>query len=213
MARTTVKSNDLRSPLYATLGATDRAVELVRESVTDLQTRLTELQQSIDKLDRDPQQLRTRTVGAVNEQAENLTREAQRRRAAIEARINELQTRALEVPEKVQGFLEQHEVAYNQLVARGDALVSRIRRQKSTQDAKKSAKTTTSKAKTTGTQASKAGKSTASSAQRAAKNTASTAKSKSQAPKSSAKATATSAGKTAKSGAKATSDAAKKVGS
>jgi hypothetical protein len=213
MARTTVKSNDLRSPLYATLGATDRAVELVRESVTDLQTRLSELQQSIDGFERNPQELRTRTVGAVNGQAETLAREAQRRRAAIEARINELQARALQVPDKVQGFLEEHEVAYSQLVARGDALVRRVRGQKSTQDTVKSAKTTKSKAKTTGTQASKAGKSTASSAKGAAKRTASTAQRKSQAPKSSAKATASSAGKTAKSGAKATSGAAKKVGS
>jgi peptidoglycan hydrolase CwlO-like protein len=190
MARTTVKTNDVKSPLYATLGATDRAVEFVRESVTDLQTRLTELQQSIDKAERDPRELR----------------------GAIEARVAELQNRALVVPDKVQGFLEQHEVAYGQLVARGDALVRRIRGQKATQDAVKSAKTTSSKAKTTTTQACKAGKSTASSAKGAAKSATTTAKRQSKAPQSSAKATATSAGKTAKSAAKATSDATKKVG-
>ena len=191
MARTTVKSNDLTSPLYATLGATDRAVAFVRESVTDLQTRLLELQQNINKLERDPQELRT----------------------AIEARVAELQSRALEVPDKVQGFLEEREVAYGQLVARGDALVRRVRGQKSTQDTVKNARTTSSKAKTTGTQAGKAGRSTASSAQRAAKSATTTAKKQSKAPQSSAKATATSASKTAKSAAKATADAGKKVGS
>ena len=204
MARTTV-NNDLKSPLYATVGVTDRAVEFVRESVSDLQTRLTELQQSINQLDRDPQQLRVRAVETVNGRADAVAREAQQRRLAIEARV-------AEASERVQGFLEEHEVAYGQLVARGDALVQRIRRQKSTQDTVKSARTTSSKAKTTSTQAGNAGRSTASSAQRAAKSATTTAKRQSKAPQSSAKATATSAGKTAKSAAKATSDAAKKVG-
>ena len=191
MARTTVNNSDLKSPLYATLGATDRTVEFVRESVTDLQTRLVGLQRNVDKLERDPQNLR----------------------AAIEARVNELQARALEVPDKVQGFLEQHEVAYGQLVARGDALVRRVRRQKSTQDTVKGARTTASKAKTTGTQAGNAGRSTASSAKSAAKTASTTAKKQSKSPQSSAKATATSAKKTAKSATKATADATKKVGS
>lgn len=211
MARTTL-NNDLRRPLYATVGVTDRAVELVRDSVSDLQTRLTDLQQTINKMEREPQQLRVRAVEVVNSQADAIAREAQQRRAAIEGRVAGLQTRALEVPDKVQGFLEQHEVAYDQLVARGDALVRRVRRQKSTQDTVKAARTTSSKAKTTSTQAGNAGRSTASSAQRAAKSATTTARRKSKAPQSSAKATATSAGKTAKSAVKATTDAAKKVG-
>lgn len=181
MVRTT-NNNTLTRPLYATVGVTDRAVELVRGSVSEFQSTLSELQ------------------------------EARTRRAAIEARVNELQNRALVVPTRVQGFLEKHELAYDQLVARGDALVRRVRRQKSTQDTVKSARTTSSKAKTTGTQSGNAGKSTASSTKSAAKSASTTARRSSQAPKSSAKATATGAKKTAKSAAKATSDAAKKVG-
>lgn len=210
MARTL--NDDLKRPLYATVGATDRAVEFVRESVTDLQTRLVGLQQNINELERDPQELRERAVGAVSGRADALAREAQQRRAAIEARVNDLQGRALAVPDKVQGFLEEYELAYDQLVARGDQLVRRIRRQKSTQDTKANAKTASSKAKTTGTQAGNAGKSTAKSTQRAAKTATTTAKRQSKAPQSSAKATATSASKTAKSATKATADAAKKVG-
>ena len=211
MARTTT-NNDLKRPLYATLGATDRAVEFVRESVSDLQSRLTELQQSINKLEREPQALRVRAVEVVNGQADALAREAQQRRAAIVARVTELQNRAAEVPTRVQSLLEEHDVAYSQLVARGDALARRIRRQKSTQDTVKAARTTSSKAKTTATQAGKAGKSTAKSAQGAAKGAATTARRQSKAPQSSAKATATSATKAAKSAAKATADASKKVG-
>jgi hypothetical protein len=170
MARTAL-NDQLTRPLYATVGVTDRAAEVVRGSVTDLQTRLTEL--------REPQQLRAR---------------------------------ARQVPDKVQGFLEQHEIAYDQLVERGDALVSRIRRQESTKQTAKAARTTSSKAKATSTQASKAGRSTASSAKGAAKGAATTAQRQSKAPKSSAKAAATGAAKTTKSAAKATGDAAKKVG-
>lgn len=181
MARST--TNTLTRPIYATLGATDRAVEVVRESVTEIQTRLTD----------------------------------------IDPRPQALRDRAVEIPSKVQTFLEENDVAYDQLVDRGDALVRRIRRQKSTQDAVKSARTTSAKAKTTATQATKAGKSTASSAKGAATSTAKSAKSgakgtsttarrQSKAPQSSAKATSTSATKTAKSAAKATADATKKVG-
>lgn len=189
MARTTL-NNELKRPLYATVGVTDRAVEFVRESVSDLQARLVELQRGIDRLERDPQELRI----------------------AVEDRVAELQSRAFQVPDRVQGFLEEHDVAYDQLVARGDALVRRVRRQKSTQDTVKSARTTSSKAKTTSTQGTKAARSTASAAQRAAKSTTATAKRQAKTPQSSAKATATSASRTAKSAAKATSDAAKKVG-
>jgi len=211
MARTTL-NNDLRRPLYATVGATDRAVEFVRESASDLQARLTGLQRNIDKLEREPQTLRVRTVETVSGQADALARSAQQRRAAIEARVSALQSQALSVPDRLQDFLEEHEVAYGQLVARGDALVRRVRRQKSTQDTVKAARTTSSKAKTTSTQAGKATRSTAASAQRAAKSTTAAARRQAKTPQSSAKATATGARKTARSAAKATADAAKKVG-
>ena len=211
MARTS-RNNDLKRPLYATVGVTDRAVEFVRESVSDLQAQLVELQQGIDKLERDPQRLRVRAVESISGRADALAREAQQRRAAVDARVAELRARALGVPGRVQDLLEEHDVAYGQLVARGDALVSRIRRQKSTQDAVKAAHTTSTKAKTTRTQAGRAGRSTAGTAQRAAKNAGTAARRGTKAPQSSAKATVTSARKTAKSAAKATADATKKVG-
>lgn len=211
MARTS-RNNDLRRPLYATVGVTDRAVEFVRESVHDLQAQLSELQQGIDKLERDPQRLRVRAVEAISGRADALTVEAQQRREAIDARVAELRARALAVPGKVQDLLEELDVAYDQLVDRGDALVRRIRRQKSTQDTVKAARTTSTKAKTARTQSGRAGRSTASSAQRAAKNASTTARGQAKAPRSSAKATVTGARKTAKSAARATADATTKVG-
>lgn len=211
MARSTLR-NDLSRPLYATVGATDRVVELVRESAGDLQARLSGLQGNIDELEREPQLLRHRAVGAVNGRADAVARDVQQRRAAVRARVADLRTRALDVPERVQGFLEEHEVAYGQLVDRGNALVRRIRAQKSTQDTKRAARTTSAKAKTAGTQAGHATRSTAASAQRAAKGATATARRQSKAPRSSTKATVTSARKTAKSAAKATAEATRKVG-
>lgn len=114
-ARTT-QDNGRKRPLYATVGAADKAVEFVRESKTDLQARLVELRRSINDLERDPRQLRVRAVQAISGQADAVTREAQQRRAAIEARVAELQA------------------AYDDLIGRGDALVRRIRRQQSTQE-------------------------------------------------------------------------------
>jgi hypothetical protein len=95
--------------------------------------------------------------------------------------------------------------AYGDLVKRGQTLVGRIRRQKSTQDTVAAAETTVAKAKTTRTQAAKATKKTTTAAKKTAK--------KSTGPsRSSAKATRTSAKKTVSSASRALTDAAAKVG-
>jgi heparin binding hemagglutinin HbhA len=189
-------------PLYAYVGVTDRAVEVVRDSVADLQKRLAEVQKDVQ----------SRVAGVQKIDLESLTKEAQARRGAVEARVAELQDRAKALPEIVQALLEQNEVTYSQLVARGETLVTRIRKQDTTQAAVKSAKTSSAKAKTTTTQASKAGKSTAQAAKKAARTTADNATKQSKAPKSSAKATGTTAKRAATNASKATVQATKKVG-
>lgn len=193
-AKFDIKSEATR-PIYAYVGVTDLAVEAVRESVSDVQKRVVDI-------DFKPAALRQQAVTLVNNRVEALADQAQARRAAIEARVTELQNRA--------------KGTYTQLVERGETLVERIRKQESTQAAVKSGKTTSAKAKTTKTQASKGANATAStaksSAKRAAKSTTNTAKKQSTRPKSSAKATATTAKKTGAAATKATSDAAKKVG-
>jgi hypothetical protein len=177
-------------PLYAYVGVADRAAEVVRESVADMQKRIEDVQGSVKELDLEPKALRDRAA----------------------TRVTELQNRAKALPELVQGLLSDSEVAYDQLVERGERLVARIRRQESTQATVKSAKSATTKAKTTRTQATSAAKSTAGTAKRAAKSTASTARTQASRPKSSAKATGTTVRKTATKATRATADAAKKVG-
>jgi hypothetical protein len=193
-------------PLYAGVGVTDLAVEAVRDYVADVQ-------KTVTTIDFEPKAFRDQTVTVVNARVDALSKDAKARRAAIEARVAELQAEAKAYPAKVQTVLNDNVAtatsAYDDLVKRGETLVSRIRKQEATKATKASAKTTTSKAKTTSTQAKKATKSTAKKTTSTAKKTAA----KKAAPaKSSAKATATAAKKTATSAAQATTDGAAKVG-
>ncbi|WP_206051913.1 hypothetical protein [Nocardioides ferulae] len=218
-------------PLYAGVGVADRAVEVVRDYVADVQKRLTgvrhdvetrleDVQKSVKKVDLEPDALRKQVTTAFNERVDAITKEAKVRRKAIEARVAELQDEAREIPTRMQTALEENVSTvgdtYADLAKRGETLVARIRRQQSTKATVTSAKTTTAKAKTTRTQSAKATKSTATTAKKttksAAKKTTGTAKKATSTPRSSAKATTTAAKKTAAAATEAATDAAKKVG-
>lgn len=204
MAKFDIKS-DLKvatKPLYAGVGVTDLAVERVRGYVTEAQKRtqkrLAEASQNVRKVELEPKALRDQAVTRVNDGVD-----------ALEKRVSAVQADALAT---VGG-------AYDGLVNRGESLVTRIRRQPSTQATTSSARTTTTKAKTTRTQAAKATKSTATTAKKSAgtaKKSAGTTKraaaTKSAPARSSVKATTTAAKQTATDAAQATTDAAAKVG-
>ena len=204
-------------PLYAGVGVADLAVELVRVYVADFQKRFEGVQKDVQtrvtKVDLEPKALREQATTVVNARVDALTKEAKARRAAIEARMQELQDDARELPKRMQALFDDNvEVInerYSDLAKRGETLVERIRRQQSTQATVSSAKTTTAKAKTTKTQATKATKTTA---KKTAKKASTTAKKTSTAPRSSAKGTATAAKKTVENAAEATTEAAKKIG-
>ena len=193
-------------PLYAGVGVTDLAVSAVRDYVADVQKKFggvqKDVQARITGFEFEPKSLRDQAVTVVSARVDALSKDAKARRAAIEARVAELQADARTIPTTVTG-------TYAELAKRGETLVERIRKQQATKDAKAAAATTTAKAKTTKTQAKKAGSTTA---KKTAKKASTTAKKTSTAPKSSAKATATAAKKTAASTAQAATDAAEKVG-
>ena len=182
-------------PFYAGVGMTDLAVEVVRDYVADVQSRVrgysVDVQKNVASFDLQPKALRDTAVSAVTE------------------RVDALQGEVRTVPARVQNLVDDNvallEGTYGDLVKRGESLVGRIRRQQATQDTVKSAETTVAKAKTTKTQATKASKATA-------KKATSTAKKRSAAPRSSAKATTTAAKKTASNATTAAAEAAKKVG-
>ncbi|MFN8193129.1 MAG: hypothetical protein U0R80_02490 [Nocardioidaceae bacterium] len=190
---------------YAGVGITDLAVEVVRDYVTDMQKRITELQKSLADMDFEPEHLRKQAATRF----EALSKDAKARRKAVEKRMAELQAEAKAFPTKVSDLVTENVETVNHtmddLVKRGESLVGRIRKQTSTKEALKEAKVTVTKAKTTRTQATKATKAAASKTRETAQKAVAT-------PRSSAKATVTSARKTAASAAKAVVEAVEKVG-
>ena len=194
-------------PLYVGVGVTDLAVEAVRDYVADFQKKFADVQKTVTRIDFQPQAIRVQAATVVNSRVDAVSKEAKARRAAVEARVAELQTEAMELPARVTDV-------YTDLAKRGEVLVSRIRGQESTKATVRSAGTTSAKAKTTKTQAAKTTKSTARKTSTGVKSTAkkaTTTAKKSPAP-SSAKATTTAAKKTASNATTAASDAAQKVG-
>ena len=219
--------NDLKTatkPLYAGVGATDLVVERVRDLVTEAQKRgqkrFADAEKSVRGIDLEPKALRDQAVTRVNAHVDAIAKDAKARRTAVEKRVAELQADAQKLPGRVQAIVDDNVSTvggvYGDLVTRGEGLVTRIRRQESSQATTTAAKTTATKAKTTKTQATKATKSTASTAKKSAKSTAGTTKkaaAKKTAPaQSSAKATSSAAKKTATSATQAAGDAAAKVG-
>jgi len=201
-------------PLYAGVGATDLAVEVVRDYVADVQKRFGEVQKTVSGIDYEPRALRVEAqkraqhaTKVVSERVETLNKtvaeDAQARREAVEKRVEELRAEARALPARLQKLWDAQfdtaEHRYDELVTRGESLVGRIRRQESTVEAEKAVKTTVAKAKTTKTQATKSAKKSAASAKKSPA-------------RSSAKATATSAKKAAESAKDAVTDAAEKLG-
>jgi heparin binding hemagglutinin HbhA len=157
----------LPKPVYAYVGVTDLAVEVVRDLVTETQTRIAGVQKDVtarvadvQKTAGDPKALRERATTVVSARVDALAKDAKARREAIESRVAELQAEAKAYPGKVQKLVDdnvsQATDTYAGLVKRGETLVGRVRRQQSTQATAASAKTTVAKARTTTTQAKKA---------------------------------------------------------
>ena len=176
------------TPLYVIAGAGDLAVEKFRAATDDVTTRFAKLDQRTLQS--------TLQTELTKRQAEFAKRQAElaKRFEALAADAKTVPAKLRELPAVAQAglttVLGQAEETYDDLAARGQEIVGRIRNQKATDDVVAQAKTTVSKAKATRTTVRK----TAESAER------------------NVKATTTSARKTAKSATKAASDAAAKVG-
>ena len=180
-------------PVFASVGATDLAVEKVRDAVADVRKLVLDVQKDLVERVAGVQKDINTVVADVRKA------DAKKVRAAIEARVAELQGEAKTYPAKVQSLVDDNVAnaseTYADLVKRGETLVGRIRTQESTQETVKSAAKTTAAAK----------KSAATTAKKKATKKAATTN-------ASAKATATAAKKTAATAAKAVVDAAEKVG-
>ncbi|ONI66917.1 hypothetical protein BWI15_27405 [Kribbella sp. ALI-6-A] len=169
------------TPLYVIAGAGDLAVEKFRAVSEDVTARFAQLDQQ--KLQATLQTELTKRQVELSKRLEALAADAK----TVPAKLRELPAVAQAGLTTVLG---QAEETYEDLAARGEEIVGRIRSQKASEDLAAQAKTTVSKAKATRTTARKT-------ADTAARNV---------------KATTTSARKTTKTAAKAAGDAAAKVG-
>ncbi len=143
MAQTirTTKANPTR-PFYAAVGGVDAAVARARTGLSDVQTRLAQV-------DLEPKALADQGRTIVITRVDALQQVATAVPARVEATINEL---VAELGETVEDLNK----SYVDLAVRGRDLVNKIRRQQATQDLKAETTKTTTKAKTTRTQAKKA---------------------------------------------------------
>jgi hypothetical protein len=161
-------------PIYAGVGATDLAVEYVREYVADVQKKFAEVQKDVQSRVADVQKNVKGFEFEPKALREQLRSDARAQAEKVQTRVNENVATVTDT--------------YGDLAKRGETLVARIRKQEATQATAASAKTTAAKAKTTTTQAKKTTKKAGSSAKAtrtSAKKTASNA----------AKATSTGASK------------------
>ena len=144
--------------LYAGAGVADLAVAAVRDAVFDAQKRIQGVQKDVSGRVEDvqktvasltPKSIADRAVTRVNTRVGSAADDAKARRAAVEARVAELQSEAKELPTKATK-------TYADLAKRGEIVVKRIRNQEDVKEAVADAKTTVAKAKTTRTQTTKA---------------------------------------------------------
>jgi len=164
--------------VFAVVGAGDLVVERIR--AVQVEREVEQLQTQVFTLPTRAQAVALERLNAVVADVRALPQQVRTLPVAAQARV---QT-------SVATALGQASETYGDLAKRGESLVTRIRGQKSTQEAAAAVRTTTSRAKATTTTAKKAAKETA----------------------TRAKTTRTTAQKTAAAAAKATTDAAKKVG-
>jgi hypothetical protein len=187
------------TPLYVLAGATDFAVEKLRDLSTELSTRAA-------KLD-----------------AKALREQAQAAQAGVSSRVENLQgdlqaapQQAKELPAKVQSALGDAAAtalstavaAYGEFAERGETLVKRVRQQSESQQLDEQLGATTAKVKAATTTVKKSAKATKSSA----KSTTTTAKKQAGKTRTATKSAATSAKKSATTAKDAATAASEKVG-
>ena len=123
-------------PVFASVGATDLAVEKVRDAVADVRKLVLDVQKDLVERVAGVQKDINTVVADVRKA------DAKKVRAAIEARVAELQGEAKTYPAKVQSLVDDNVAnaseTYADLVKRGETLVGRIRTQESTQETVKS---------------------------------------------------------------------------
>lgn len=191
MAKTNQPKLDPSRPFYAAVGVADLTVEVARSAAAEAQRRLAQV-------DLEPRVLRDQAFTVVGARVDDLQGEAKALPANVSTYVN---TTISEVTD-----------AYGGLAARGKGLMSRIRGQQATQEARSAGRSTVTRAKTAKTQTANSASETARTAKKSAGTTKTAAKKTGTTARRNAKATGTSARKTTSASTKAASAAARKTG-
>jgi len=126
---------EAQKTLNAGVGAADRAIEAVREYVTEAQKRLDGYQRNAQQAlvsaqrsarDFDVRTLPSQATTVVSTRVEELSKDAKARRAAIEKRVTELQDDAQKLATV---GVETATGTFTQLAKRGEKVVNRVRKQ------------------------------------------------------------------------------------
>jgi hypothetical protein len=127
MANTTVDTIKAQAakPLYAVAGATELAYEYATGYATNVQ-------KSVNKIERHPKAFQNQAVGAFNARLDELTKDAKKAQDRFEARVADLQKDAQALPGKLQSEIDdavtELAATYAELVDRGEKIVAAIRK-------------------------------------------------------------------------------------
>ena len=144
-------------PLYAGVGATDLAVEYVREYVTDVQKKFAEVQKDVQSRVAGVQKDVQTRVSGVQKNVKDFEFEPKALReqtvTVVNSRVTELRSDAKVQAEKVQSLVNDNVATvtdtYGDLAKRGEQLVARIRKQEAVAPVKPAAKKSAPKKKST----------------------------------------------------------------
>ena len=148
-AKFDIKSEATR-PFYATVGATDLAVEVARNYVNDLQARVVDVQKKVQAFEFEPKTLNDKAVAEFNSRRGSLTKDAREAQARLEGRLKELQAELKDAQSRLEAKLAelqaeakafpakvQSEVkdlvsdvtkAYDEFTKRGEGVVAKLRK-------------------------------------------------------------------------------------
>jgi len=144
-------------PLYAGVGATDLAVEYVREYVADVQKKFAEVQKDVQSRVAGVQRDVQTRVADVQKNVKGFEFEPKALReqttTVVNTRVSELRSDALAQAEKVQSLVNENVATvtdtYGDLASRGEKLVAKLRKQEAAAAPAKPAAKKTAPKKTT----------------------------------------------------------------
>ena len=115
-------------PFYATVGATDLAVSAARAYLTEVQSKVADVQKKIESFEFEPKNLNAKAQTVVTSRVDSVTstvtKEAKERQAKLEARLAELQAEAKKAQARFEAQVAELQGDAKALPAKAQAFVA-----------------------------------------------------------------------------------------